>query len=193
MPPQACPVALAAATIATLLVACNGQDPALTPPEENEAEIPAAYNEADVQFLQGMRPHHEEAIATAELVPERTEREELNQLAQDITSDQTEEVALIEELLAEADVDPETAAPHDMGGMMGEDAVEELAELDGEEFEHRFMEMMIQHHRSAIDAADEVVEDGQNARVGELARSIRSAQSMEIMELQQWQRRWFGS
>lgn len=192
---------LPAAALAILVAACNGQDPALTPPDQDGAEIPAAYNEADVAFLQGMRPHHEEAVRMAELVSDRSDREELNELAQDIIDDQTSEIALIEELLAEAGADLEATPPDDMdmdgdmdmGGMMGDEAVEELAALEGEEFERRFMEMMIEHHQGAIDAAEEVLDQGDNPRVAELAENIRTAQTAEIALLQEWLKEWFGA
>jgi uncharacterized protein (DUF305 family) len=192
---------LLAAAALVVLAACGGADPTLEPPDLDEAQIPAAYNEADVAFLQGMRPHHEEAVRMAELVAERTDREELNRLAQDIIGDQTSEIMLIEELLAEAGVDPGATPPHDMdqmgqkggmGGMMGDEAVRGLAALEGEEFERRFMEMMIEHHQGAIDAAEQVLQDGENPRVAELAEDIRAAQAAEIAQLQQWLREWFG-
>lgn len=187
---------LPAVGLAMLVAACNGQDPTLEPPNLDETETSAAYNEADVAFLQGMGPHHEEAVRMAELVADRTDRQELNLLAQDIIGDQTSEIMLIEELLTEAGVDADATPPHDMeqmddmGGMMGDEAVEELAALEGEEFEQRFMEMMIEHHQGAVDAAEQVLQEGDNPRVAELAESIRTAQTAEIAQLQQWLQEW---
>jgi uncharacterized protein (DUF305 family) len=68
-----------------------------------------AYNDADVAFLQSMRPHHRGAIEMAEMVPDRTERQELHESAQRMIASQTAEIEQIEVMLAEPGADSSQA------------------------------------------------------------------------------------
>jgi hypothetical protein len=49
-------------------------------------------------------------------------------------------------------------------GMMDDAEMEELRELEGDEFDRRFMEAMIVHHEGAIDMAERVLAEGRTTR-----------------------------
>ncbi|MCA1773499.1 MAG: DUF305 domain-containing protein [Halomonas sp.] len=53
----------------------------------------------DVDFAEGMIPHHKGAIAMAEIVLEHGEDEEIRQLAEEIIAAQEDEIAFLEEWL----------------------------------------------------------------------------------------------
>jgi uncharacterized protein (DUF305 family) len=65
-------------------------------------------------------------------------------------------------------------------GMMDEAEMEELRDLQGDEFDRRFMEAMIVHHEGAIDMAERALGEGQDAEVAGLAEAVIAAQEAEI-------------
>jgi uncharacterized protein (DUF305 family) len=194
-----------AAAFSLVLAAC-GDDPTIeAPADEQPADDPAAeedaavegeHNEADVEFVQGMIPHHEGAIEMAELVEDRTERQELVDLADEIIEVQDEEIAQLRGMLDRMGAD-EMAMDDDMDdmdhgdmGMMDDAEMEELRALEGDEFDRRFMEAMIVHHEGAIDMAERVLAEGQDAEVAEVAQEVIAAQEAEIEQMDRWLDEW---
>lgn len=182
-------LAATALVMAAVMAACGGDDPAATGTGGSEG---AAYNDADVEFLQQMVPHHEQAIEMAEMVESRTDRPELNTLAKNIIESQSAEIEEINAMLEEADADAGDAGM-DHGGMdmgMSEEDIDALADAEGEEFDVMFAEMMIEHHQSAIAMANDVLEGGENADVATLAQGIIDEQQKEIDDLETWLQEW---
>jgi uncharacterized protein (DUF305 family) len=70
----------------------SGMDHGMSMGNEVEALRTVPAEEFDVAFLNAMIPHHESAIQMAELVPDRTERPELNALATAIRTTQQVEI-----------------------------------------------------------------------------------------------------
>ncbi len=73
----------------------------------------------------------------------------------------------------------------DMEGMSQEEAMAELESLSGAEFDQRFLELMIAHHRGAVDMAQEELDGGENPQALELAQTIIDDQQAEITEMEQ--------
>lgn len=140
-------------------------------------------NQADVDFVMGMIPHHEQAMEMASLAEERSENAEVKALASRIEQEQEPEVEEMNGLLEEWGED--AAMDHDMsggggGGMLDEGQMEALQSSRGPEFDRLFLEGMIGHHEGAIAAAAEELENGQSAEAMELANRIIEAQESEI-------------
>lgn len=183
-------LALIVTTLAMLVLSACGQD---APTESS-----AAFNDADVKFLQSMIPHHAQAVEMAEMVADRTAHpDELGELADTIIATQQDEIDTMNALLADAGEEPvDPGAGHamadmdGMAGMMDPADMEELASLDGEAFDLRFIEMMTAHHQGAIQQAQDVLGSGENAEVADLAQEIIAAQQAEIAQMQDWQQEW---
>ncbi|MFU8867026.1 DUF305 domain-containing protein [Natronococcus sp.] len=155
----------------------------------DDAEGP--FNDADVAFMQGMIPHHEQAIEMAKLVPDRTDSRRLCDLAPEIIEVQEAEIEQLREWLEEAGADAHGDHAHDeMEGMLSEEELTELGEAEGREFDCLFAEHMIFHHEGAIEMAEDVLEDGRAQRVTDLAKEIIEVQREEIEMMECWRDDW---
>ncbi len=120
------------------------------------------YSPEDVLFLQAMIPHHQQALEMAELVDDRTNRQEIIDVAGRIDDSQADEIAFMENWLRQRG-EPAGAAHHNMHGahgMMGMATPEQMAALaaaEGAAFDQLFLELMITHHEGALTMVDELL------------------------------------
>jgi uncharacterized protein (DUF305 family) len=192
----ACIALLAVVTL--LATACNAEPAGIsTVGEAPEAAETHTYNDADVAFLLGMIPHHDQAVEMAMLVPERTDRPELNDLAERIIAAQEAEIAEMEAMLDEAGVGRDDLGGHGghgaadrADGMMDDHDMARLADLAGLGFDLAFIDMMIEHHQGAVVSARQVIADGEHPQVRRLAEEIIAAQEAEIAEMAGWREEW---
>ena len=82
---------------------------------------------------------------------------------------------------------PSASSASGMGGMMTPAQMEQLGNATGAQFDEMFLTMMIEHHRSAISAAQEEIEQGSNPDAKQLAEKIVADQTAEITRMQQMQ------
>lgn len=150
------------------------------------ADAPAS-NDADVEFLQGMIPHHEQAVDMAGMAVEQAESEQVKELASRIQDAQGPEIEQMRQMLRSIGAD-ETSMDHDRdsmgGGMMSEEEMVEMSEAQGAEFDTMFLEMMIRHHEGAVEMAEKELAEGELAEAKALAQKIIDAQEAEIEEMQ---------
>jgi uncharacterized protein (DUF305 family) len=71
-----------------------------------------------------------------------------------------------------------------MPGMMADADMAALRAATGEDFDQRWLAMMIVHHQGAIEMAEEQLAEGRNPDAQRLARQIVDAQRAEIREMQ---------
>lgn len=191
--------ALAAAAALTLaLSACGSDDDsAASPPDAassgaspSSGSVSAAHNEPDIAFITEMHPHHAGALEMAELAETRAEDEGVKALAARIAEAQEPEMERMMDMAQAWDVDMPAgdhggahASPGDGAGM-GMDMTA-LDSLSGSEFDRRFLEMMIEHHRGALPMARTQLDQGENAQAQRMAEDILRTQQAEITEMQQ--------
>jgi uncharacterized protein (DUF305 family) len=186
-------------TLALTLSACGDGASSTSgsgaPPAAIEAsEISQEHNAADVEFTQQMIPHHRQATEMAELAPDRAESEDVKALAEEIIAAQQPEIETMTAMLARwgqpMSGDGSGDVPMggmDMGGMTGMMTPQQMTELEnasGAEFDRSFLQMMIAHHKGAVEMARAEQVDGQNPQAIELAKQIESAQIDEIARMQ---------
>lgn len=186
---------------ASLGTAC-GEDASERPPAAvRTATNGDTFNEADVAFASDMIQHHAQALQMVDLARGRTLDPQVQQLVDDIQAAQGPEIEQMTDWLTAWDQPvPATVRDHtnahsgdemsdmDLGqgmpGMMTADQMDELADAADAEFQARWLTMMIEHHRGAVEMAQSAQELGENTAATDLARQIEAAQTTEIATMQ---------
>ena len=79
-------------------------------------------------------------------------------------------------------------------GMQGEmDAM--MSALEGktaDEFDKTFLSEMIMHHQGAVEMAEAALKSAKHEEIKTMANTIISAQTIEIKQMQDWQKAWYG-
>jgi len=125
----------------------------------------ARHTGADVQFMQDMIPHHHQALLMSRLVSERTNRNELIDVADRIEKSQADEIEFMQNWLAERDEQVPDPSAHDamhtshsMAGMASPEDMATLADSEGADFDQQFLSLMIEHHKGALSMVEELLE-----------------------------------
>jgi uncharacterized protein (DUF305 family) len=143
----------------------------------SEEKSSSQYSADEIMFAQMMIPHHEQAVTMSELALSNTTTAEIVALATAIRDAQAPEIIQMQSWI---DGKSESNM-HDMemGGMLSDAELAELAELKGAAFDQMFLTAMIAHHEGALDMV-EMINDSSNSEVKTLAANIVQSQSAEI-------------
>jgi uncharacterized protein (DUF305 family) len=145
------------------------------------------FNDADVSFAQNMIVHHQQAVEMADLAATRAANAEIKTIATQIKAAQQPEIDKMTGWLTTWS-QPVTPAGghggHSMPGMMTTDDMNKLKAAKGAPFDRQFAQMMVDHHKGAIEMAKEVQTKGSNPDVKKLAADIEKTQQVEITTLQ---------
>ena len=179
---------------------------------------PNTLRSADARFIVMMIPHHQGAIAMAELAPSRSHRPEIKALAQRIVTSQSAEIKQMRQWYRQwygTDLPTWTLAGGyrmgmgpgygkasgmgmGMGGMMGMGggmpgmgtSIEALK--SAADFDRAFLEQMIPHHRMGVMMADHAEWNTQHPELRHLEAVMVQVQSQEIEQMAQWYNQWYG-
>ncbi|GAA4617518.1 DUF305 domain-containing protein [Saccharopolyspora hordei] len=176
-------VVVGASAVAALALAGCGT--ASTPPPQAPAsQEQTAHNAADVAFARGMVPHHQQAVEMARLVPDRSQSQQVEDLARQIEAAQGPEIETLTGWLRDWGAAPAEHGSHGdtggHGGMMSADEMARLERARGAEFDRAFLEMMIRHHEGAVTMARTELSDGQFPAAKQMAQQIIDTQQAEI-------------
>jgi uncharacterized protein (DUF305 family) len=147
---------------------------------------------SDRAFIDAMVPHHQGAIAMAEVALDNAEHEEIKELSRNIISSQQAEIeelkAIKKEEFGTSNVPMEMSQEQMLGmGMMMNP--QELA--NREPFDKAFIDAMIPHHRSAVEMANVARQRSEVPEIMELAENIVMAQEAEIELMTHWRQQWY--
>jgi uncharacterized protein (DUF305 family) len=188
---------------AAALAGCGANAPQTTPapasapaPAGGPSAAKSKNNPADVEFMQGMIPHHAQAVVIAAWAPTHGARDDIKRLCERIVVGQADEIRLMQWWLRQKgeDIPAADAKMHKMkmGDMVHEMLMpgmlndEQLARLDkarGSEFDRLFLEAMIAHHGGAISMVDKLFGASGGANddlVYKMASDVYADQTTEI-------------
>jgi uncharacterized protein (DUF305 family) len=142
----------------------------------------------DLDFMQGMIPHHQGAIDMAKVVLQYGKDPEVRTLAENVVKTQESEIAFMNEWLGKTDKSALPASPdatkaneQAMAVMMKDMMVPYSGDADVD-----FVKGMIPHHQGAIDMAKVALQYAKNPDVLKLAGDIVKAQEDEIAFMTTW-------
>jgi uncharacterized protein (DUF305 family) len=142
----------------------------------------------EFEWVATMIPHHEEAIAAAEVLERGTDRPEMREFADRIITTQSREVVQLKAWLAAWY--PGRDAAVDYTPMM-----RDLTALTGDALDRAFLQDMIPHHMGAVMMSQQLLSGDfpVHPELTPFARTIRDTQHAEIGEMSGWLAGWFGS
>jgi uncharacterized protein (DUF305 family) len=154
-----------------------------------------SFSDVDVGFLADMTTHHQSAIGMSLDYMNRGSDPTVEHFARDILLSQTQEIAVMNALLADAgtpaSVSDDVAMdwmgmavePQQMPGMPTNAEEAALAAAEGPAADDQFTELMIRHHAAGAAMADFAAEHGSNSKVRRLAAAMARVQRTEINEM----------
>ncbi len=157
-------------------------------------------NNIDQHFIEQMIPHHDGAIAMANLALQKAKKPEIKTLAQNIITAQEKEVAEMQSWYKSwFGGDVKTGNTYSMmGGMMSYGGMHMVGNQNdtqalenATDFDKAFIEAMIPHHQLAIIMAQMLRAGTNRPEMLTLANNITESQSKEIEEMQGWYKNWY--
>jgi uncharacterized protein (DUF305 family) len=197
--PQAAPVPAAAPTIVQPGAPGTGNK-TLSRDAATAGEALKPSSKADVDFMQGMIMHHNQAVEMTELLKTRTKDPAVRELGNKIDVSQTDEMRWMKQWLTDRGFSTEMPAM-DMSNMKGMDMshmdmdmppmpgmltkaqMETLRKANGPQFDHLFLTGMIQHHTGALTMVKELFSNpgaGQDPQLFDFANDVDNTQQAEI-------------
>ena len=168
--------------------------PTKTLPPSTKGTLPPR-SPADVDFMQGMIMHHQQAIEMTALIPSHTGNKALHSLGARISSSQSGEIRFMQRWLAARGEPLSMAMPGMpemdrsgrpmalMPGMLTADQMEALRKANGADFDRLFLTGMIQHHNGALIMVKDLFDTagaGQDADIFNFATDADNTQRAEI-------------
>src|SRR5437660_5770864 len=175
--------------------------PTRTLPPSTRATLPPR-SPKDVEFMQGMIMHHEQAVEMTALMESHTDNKELRLLGARISHSQSEEIKFMKRWLEARGEPTEMPMPKmsgmDMQGMdmsshqlmpgiLTPKTMDALRKATGAEFDHLFLTGMIQHHNGALVMVKDLFDTagaGQDAELFNFTTDVDSGQRAEIRIMQ---------
>ena len=163
--------------------------------------IEQPFSQADVDFMQGMIPHHAQAVKMGRWAPTRGSNKQLLVLCERIVVGQADEIKLMQQWLSDRgqEVPAADSMRHKMKmgdmvhemlmpGMMTDEEMAALEKARGKEWDRLFLVGMIKHHEGAIKMVEELM-NTQGGATGDdmfkFASDVFADQSTEIEVMKQ--------
>jgi uncharacterized protein (DUF305 family) len=158
-----------------------------------ESSPDAANAPYDLQFLDTMIEHHQDAVIMAKPIVAKTDNAELKAFAAKIIADQNKEIAQMKNWRKKWFAGKPAAMNAEIPGMMDSMRGMNMKKMEtagGKLLDLRFLDMMTKHHQGAITMSNEALDKAEHAEIKTLATQIIKAQEAEIKQMQDWKTTW---
>jgi uncharacterized protein (DUF305 family) len=175
----------ATALVATLTLAGCADTAGNTSSDSSASSESAVFNDQDVTFAQMMLPHHEQAVEMSDMFIAKGDSvdSDVVALAETIKDEQGPEIDQLTTWLDDWGQDTSASMDHSMDGMMSESDMAALDDAEGAEASRLFLEQMTEHHKGAVDMAQQEVDGGENPDAVEMAKNIVESQTAQIDQM----------
>jgi uncharacterized protein (DUF305 family) len=175
----------ATAIVATLTLAGCADTAGNTSSDSSSSSESAVFNDQDVMFAQMMLPHHEQAVEMSDMFIAKGDSvdSDVLALAETIKDEQGPEIDQLTTWLDDWGQDTSASMDHSMDGMMSESDMTALDDAEGAEASRLFLEQMTEHHKGAVDMAQQEVDGGENPDAVEMAKNIVETQTAQIDQM----------
>ncbi|WP_350349642.1 DUF305 domain-containing protein [Agromyces sp. G08B096] len=164
-------------------VAADGRGPAAS---DRAGAVDPSTSAADAEWVAGMAEHHDQAVALAGLAVDRAADAEVIAAAARIAEAQAAEASALRGWLERRGAaGPDAHADGAMPGEISAEAMDRARDAEGAEFDRLFVDLMVSHHEGAVVMCEERLEASGDAAVTRWARTIASAQAIEIDRLRE--------
>jgi uncharacterized protein (DUF305 family) len=162
------------------------------------SEAPKTPSKADVDFMQGMIMHHNQAVEMTEMLKTRTKDPAIMELGKKIDVSQSDEMRWMKQWLTDRGfpISVDSMAGMNMKDMKGMDMsmpmmpgmltpaqMDTLRKASGPDFDHLFLTGMIQHHSGALQMVKDLFANpgaGQDPQLFDFASDVDNTQQAEI-------------
>jgi uncharacterized protein (DUF305 family) len=142
----------------------------------------------DRSFMRRMAAHHEVGVVLARVAAERGTQKNVRVLGRMMVAEQEAEIRILRHWwwswYGQHLPRPSPREHATMPGMTSPEAIQELAQLRGRQFEKRFYELMLPHHWGAVKMAINECQHGGDPRLCVFADQIRHAQIQQIERME---------
>ncbi len=141
-----------------------------------------AYNDTDVRFTQMMLPHHMQAVRNSQIELAMGSAPEVKAIAQKILNEQQQEIGTMQGFLKTFGAS-DMPAPADQQAAWDKNTNDLRGAATPQQRDVVFLTNMVPHHSAAVPMAQQEVELGKYPAAQNLAKSIKTTQRMEIVEM----------
>lgn len=177
------------ASVESLSLYRKDQDTIMEKRMKDMLDIPVSENEA-VDFLEGMIPHHESAVAMAEsYLKHGGDQKTLKPLAEDIITVQKDEIKQMQTLIQKLDSSKNHSRSRSSSymkeyrQMFHQSHSGHTSSADASSIDEAFAEGMIEHHQMAVDMSELILKYTKQKDVTKLAKNIIKTQQAEIRKM----------